>query len=50
LGNVSGGSHQGSVDDGRLNLAVDVDFQKLAEVQGLTFHVAMFQTRERFHG
>ena len=44
LGNVSGGLKQGAVYDGRLNLAVDVDFQKLAQVQGLTFHANMFQT------
>jgi porin len=44
LGNVSGGLQQGAVYDGRLNLAVDIDFQKLAGVQGLTFHANMFQT------
>ncbi len=44
LGNVSGGLKQGAVYDGRLNLAVDVDFAKLARVQGLSFHANMFQT------
>ncbi len=44
LGNVSGGLKQGAVYDGRLNLAVDVDLQKLAGLQGLTFHANMFQT------
>jgi porin len=44
LGNVSGGLKQGAVYDGRLNLAVDVDLQKLARLQGLTFHANMFQT------
>jgi porin len=44
LGNVSGGLKQGAVYDGRLNLAVDVDLQKLAKLQGLTFHANMFQT------
>src|SRR5476651_2502369 len=29
LGNVSGGLRQGAVYDGRLNLAIDVDLQKL---------------------
>ena len=43
LGNVSGGLKQGAVYDGRLNLAVDIDFQKLAGLQGLTFHANMFQ-------
>jgi carbohydrate-selective porin OprB len=44
LGNVSGGLKQGAVYDGWLNLAVDVDLQKLARLQGLTFHANMFQT------
>jgi porin len=44
LGNVSGGLKQGAVYDGRLNLAVDVDLQKLAKLQGLSFHANMFQT------
>jgi porin len=43
LGNVSGGLQQGAVYDGRLNLAVDVDLQKFARLQGLTFHATMFQ-------
>src|SRR3981189_675932 len=42
-GNVSGGVKQGAVYDGRLNLAVDVDLQKLAGLQELTFHANMFQ-------
>jgi porin len=44
MGNVSGGLQQGAVYDGRLNLAVDVDLQKLAKLQGLSFHANMFQT------
>ena len=44
LGNISGGLKQGAVYDGRLNLAIDVDLQKLARLQGLTFHANMFQT------
>jgi porin len=43
LGNVSGGLKQGAVYDGRLNLAVDVDLQKLAGLQQLVFHANMFQ-------
>ncbi|MET4716144.1 carbohydrate-selective porin OprB [Bradyrhizobium japonicum] len=43
LGNPSGGLKRGSVYEGRLNLAVDVDFGKLAGVRDLTFHANMFQ-------
>jgi porin len=42
-GNVSGGLKQGAVYDGRLNLAIDVDLQKLAGLRELTFHANMFQ-------
>jgi porin len=42
-GNVSGGLKQGAVYDGRLNLAIDVDLQKLAGLQELAFHANMFQ-------
>jgi porin len=42
-GNISGGLKQGMVYDGRLNLAVDVDLQKLAGLRELTFHANMFQ-------
>jgi porin len=42
-GNVSGGLQQGAVYDGRLNLAVDADLQKLAGLRELTFHANMFQ-------
>src|SRR5712672_3081508 len=38
LGNVSGGLKRGTVFEGRLNLAVDVDLQKLIGVDQLTFH------------
>src|SRR5439155_9644854 len=37
LGNVSGGLKQGTIYEGRLNLAVDVDLQKLAGLNQLTF-------------
>jgi porin len=43
LGNVSGGLKQGAIYEGRLNLAVDVDLQKLAGLRELTFHANMFQ-------
>jgi porin len=43
LGNISGGVKQGAVYEGRLNLAVDVDLQKLAGLRELTFHANMFQ-------
>ena len=43
LGNVSGGLKQGAIYEGRLNLAVDVDLQKLAGLRDLTFHANMFQ-------
>src|SRR3954465_2804053 len=43
LGNVSGGLKQGAIYEGRLNLAIDADFQKLLGLQQLTFHANMFQ-------
>jgi porin len=43
LGNVSGGLRRGAIYEGRLNLAVDVDLQKLAGLDQLTFHANMFQ-------
>jgi porin len=43
LGNVSGGLKQGAIYEGRLNLAIDVDLQKLAGLDQLTFHANMFQ-------
>ena len=42
-GNFSGGLRRGAVYDGRLNLAIDADLQKLAGLQDLTFHANMFQ-------
>lgn len=42
LGNASGGLRQGGTFDGRLNLAVDVDFDKLAGWKGLTAHANIF--------
>ncbi|WP_299807427.1 carbohydrate porin [Tardiphaga sp.] len=43
LGNVSGGLQQSAIYEGRLNLAVDADLQKLFGLQQLTFHGNMFQ-------
>jgi porin len=43
LENVSGGLKQRAIYEGRLNLAVDVDLQKLAGIDKLTFHANMFQ-------
>lgn len=43
LGNASGGVKQGAIYEGRLNLAVDVDLEKLAGLNKLTFHANMFQ-------
>jgi porin len=43
LGNTSGGLKQGAIYEGRLNLAIDVDLQKLVGIDKLTFHANMFQ-------
>jgi porin len=43
LGNVTGGLKQGVVYEGRLNLAVDVDLQKLVGLKETAFHANMFQ-------
>ena len=43
LGNASGGLKQGAIYEGRLNLAVDIDLQKLVGIDKLTFHANMFQ-------
>lgn len=43
LGNASGGVKQGAIYEGRLNLALDVDLEKLAGLNKLTFHANMFQ-------
>src|SRR3954463_7276153 len=42
LGNPTGGIRQGGTFEGRLNLAVDLDFQKLAGWKGLTAHANIF--------
>ena len=43
LGNISGGIKRGAVYEGRLNLAVDVDLQKLVGADQFTFHANIFQ-------
>jgi porin len=43
LSNFTGGLRQSTVVEGRLNLAVDVDLQKLVGLHELTFHANMFQ-------
>ena len=43
LANVAGGLRRGSIYDGRLNAAIDIDFHKLAGWQGLSFHANVFQ-------
>ncbi|WP_247565526.1 carbohydrate porin [Bradyrhizobium sp. 151] len=42
LGIASGGLKQSAIYEGRLNLAVDVDLQKLIGIDKLTFHANMF--------
>jgi porin len=42
LGNATGGLKQGGTFEGRLNLAVDIDFDKLAGWKGLTAHANIF--------
>ena len=47
MGNPTGGLHQGAVYMGRLNLAIDLDFAKLAGAQDLSFHANVFQIHGR---
>src|SRR5437764_1063992 len=42
LGNPTGGLEQGATFEGRLNLAIDIDFEKLAGRKGLTAHANIF--------
>src|SRR3982751_3193066 len=42
LGNPTGGLEQGATFEGRLNLAIDLDFQKLAGWKALTAHANIF--------
>jgi len=41
LSNVSGGFRQGTVYEGRLNAAIDVDFAKSVGLRGMSFHKFM---------
>ncbi len=43
IGNASGGLKQGAIYEGRLNLAVDLDLQKLLALHQLALHANMFQ-------
>ena len=43
LGNPTGGLKQSAIYEGRLNLAIDVDLEKLVGLKQLTFHANMFQ-------
>lgn len=43
LGNPSGGLKAGSVYEDRINIAVDIDFEKLIGLKQLAFHVNVFQ-------
>src|ERR1700712_5487318 len=43
LGNASGGIRRGVVYDGRLDLGVDVDLEKLTGWSGATFHANIYQ-------
>ncbi|XIA63239.1 carbohydrate porin [Bradyrhizobium sp. TZ2] len=43
MGNALGGIKRIAVYEGRLNLAVDVDLQKLVGAEQLTFHANVFQ-------
>src|SRR3954464_9731221 len=46
LGNVSGGLKQGAIYEGRLNVAVDADLQKVLGLPQLSFHANMFQIHD----
>lgn len=43
LGNTSGGAQRGAVYEGRLNLAVDADLQRLVGWEQFAFHANLFQ-------
>ncbi len=47
LGNPTGGTTQGAVVEGALEMDFDADFEKLADVPGLTFHASAFQIHGR---
>lgn len=43
MGNLTGGAKQGSVYEDRINIATDVDLEKLANFRQLAFHANVFQ-------
>lgn len=47
LGNPSGGFNRGTLYDGLLVVAGDIDFEKLAGWEGLAFHSTFYQTHGR---
>lgn len=47
LSNVSGGLKRGTIYEGRLNAAMDLDLQKTAGWRGLSFHTNVFQIHGR---
>jgi porin len=47
MANPTGGLRAGATYEGRLNLAIDVDFAKLAKLEGLSFHANVFQIHGR---
>ena len=44
LGNASGGIRRGAIYDGRLDLAIDADLEKLLGWSGAKFHASVFNT------
>ncbi len=44
LGNASGGIRRGAIYDGRLDLAIDADLEKLLGWSGAKFHANVFNT------
>jgi len=47
LANTTGGLRRGAVYEGRLNAAIDLDFEKLRDLKGLSFHANVFQIHGR---
>ena len=47
LGNASGGFRRGSIYEGRLDVQLDADLEKLGGWQGATFHAQAFQIHGR---
>ena len=47
LGNPTGGVHRGAIYEGRLEMALNIDLEKLANWSGATFHVNAYQIHGR---